>query len=187
MTERGLEPWSEDVSARERVREVATTLTEPRSVEWVRDQARVSSRQTAKEELEMLVEFGQLSPVEGDSGDTKYAPNYQRRYFDELAQLINHHTRVELREEIATIQAEIDEGMAEFSVESRTELEGTLSDEALDSEAIQQRNRVLRRWERYEDNKHLLKHALELYDDVRSPHPKSDDSFDFSSSRQGDR
>lgn len=171
MTERGLNSWSEDVSARERVREVATTLTKPRSVEWVRDQAEVSSRKTAEEELEMLAEFGQVYPVEGDAGNIKYAPNYQRRYFDELAELIDNHTRVELREEIATIQAEIDEWMAEFSVESRTELEATISNEALDGEAIRQRNRVLRRWERYEDNKRLLEHALELYDDVRSLHP----------------
>ena len=33
MTERGLDSWTDGLSARERVREIATTLTEPRSVE----------------------------------------------------------------------------------------------------------------------------------------------------------
>ena len=33
MTERGLDSWTDGLSVRERVREIATTLTEPRSVE----------------------------------------------------------------------------------------------------------------------------------------------------------
>lgn len=167
MSNGGLGSWTDDLSARERVREIATTLTEPRSVEWVREQAQVSSWQTAKDELEMLVEFGQVQAVKGDDGNTKYAPNYQLRYFIELTELINNHTRAELREEIASIQAEIDEWKREFRVESRNELESTLTQDDLDSEAIRDRNCVLRQWERYEDNKRLLKHALELYDDAR--------------------
>lgn len=171
MSDRGLSSWGDDLTARERVREIAMTLTEPRSVEWVRKEADVSSWQTAKDELEMLVEFGQVQAIEGDDGNTKYAPNYQRRYFDEVAELINDHTRAELREEIASVQADIDEWKTQFGVESRDALEATLTDDALDSEDIQQRNRVLRQWERYEDNKRLLKHALELYDDARDLHP----------------
>ncbi|WP_255171281.1 DUF7342 family protein [Natrononativus amylolyticus] len=171
MTDHGLGSWTDDLSTRERVRAIATTLTEPRSVEWVREQAQVSSWQTAKDELEMLVEFGQVQAIEGDDGNTKYAPNYQLRYFNEVTELINNHTREELREEIASIQAEIDEWKREFAVESRDELESTLTDDGLDSEAIRGRNRVLRHWEGSEDNKRLLKHALELYDDVRELYP----------------
>ncbi|SEH66994.1 hypothetical protein SAMN05192561_1272 [Halopenitus malekzadehii] len=48
-----------------------------------------------------------------------------------------------------------------------SQLEATLTDDDLDSETIRERNRVLRQWERYVDNKRLLKHALELYDDAR--------------------
>ncbi|EMA63084.1 DUF7342 family protein [Halorubrum lipolyticum] len=171
MTDRGLGSWTDDLSARERVREIATTLTEARSVEWVRKEAQVSAWQTAKDELEMLVEFGQLQAVDGDDGHTKYAPNYQLRYFSEVTELINTHTREELREEIANIQSEIDEWKTEYEVESRDELESTLADDGLDSTAIRERNRILRRWERYEDNKRLLKHALELYDDARELYP----------------
>ncbi len=174
MTDPGLESWTDGLSSRERVREIATTLTRPRSVEWVREQAQISSWQTAKDELEMLVEFGQIHDIEGDDGNTKYAPNYQLRYFNEVTELINNHSREELREEIATIQAEIDEWKTEFDIESRDDLESTLTDDDLTSEAIQERNRVLRQWETYEDNKRLLKHALELYDDARSLYPGQD-------------
>ena len=180
MTDGGLGSWTDGLSSRERVREIATTLTGPRSVEWVREQAQVSSWQTAKDELEMLVEFGQVQAIEGDDGNTKYVPNYQLRYFNELTDLINTHTRAELREEIASIQADIDEWKREFSVDSRDDLEATLTDENLDSEAIQERNRVLRQWERYQDNKRLLKHALELYDDARELYPGQTVSSDSS-------
>ena len=176
MTDRGLESWTDGLSARERVREIATTLTQPRSVEWVREEAQISSWQTAKDELEMLAEFGQIHDIEGDDGNTKYAPNYQLRYFTEVAELINNHTREELREEIATIQAEIDEWQTEFGVESRDGLESTLTDDDLTSEAIQERNRVLRQWETAEDNKRLLKYALELYDDARALYPGQNNS-----------
>jgi hypothetical protein len=124
----------------------------------------------------MLVEFGQVQAVEGDDGNRKYAPNYQLRYFNEVTELINTHTREELRDEIAAIQAEIDDWKTEFGVESCDGLESTLTDEDLDSEDIQTRNRILRQWERYEDNKRLLKHALELYDDARELHLGQNDS-----------
>lgn len=168
--DRGLESWTEGLTARERVREIATALTRPRSVEWVREEAGISSWQTAKDELEMLAEFGQVQTVDID-GNTKYAPNYQLRYFNEITELINDHTREELREQIADVQATIDEWKADFDVESRSDLESTLTEADLSSEDIRERNRILRQWERYEDNKRLLRHALELYDDARSLHP----------------
>ena len=180
MPESGLESWSDGLSARERVREIATMLTQARSVEWVRTQAQISSWQTAKDELEMLVEFGQLHDVEGDDGNTKYAPNYQFRYFNEVTELINTHTREELRQEIASIQSEIEEWKTELDVESRDKLESTLTDDGLTTEAIQERNRVLRKWETHVDNKRLLKHALELYDDARSLYPGQPDSSNSS-------
>lgn len=180
MTDRGLDSWADGLSARERVREIATTLTQPRSVEWVREEALISSWQTAKDELEMLVEFGQLHAIDGDDGNTKYAPNYQLRYVNEVTELINSHTRDELREEIATIQEHIDEWKTEFDVESRDDLESTLSDDGINSGDVRERNTVLREWERYEDNKRLFTHALELYDDARSLYPGQDDSSNSS-------
>lgn len=180
MADSGIGSWTDGLSARERVREIGTTLTEPRSVEWVREQAQISSWQTAKDELEMLVEFGQVQAVEGDDGNTKYAPNYQLRYINEVVEMINTHTRAELREEIASIQSEIDEWKQEFSVESREQLESTLADDDLDSEAIRERNTILRQWDRYEDNKRLLSHALELYDDTCELYPGQNDSSNSS-------
>lgn len=180
MTERGLNSWTDDLTARERVREIAMSLTQPQSVDWVRTKAQISAWQTAKDELEMLVEFGQLHAFEGDDGNTKYAPNYQRRFFDEVAELINDRSRNELREEIAAIQAKIEAWQTEFNIGSRDELEETLTEDDLTSDGIRERNKVLRQWEHYEDNKRLLKHALELYDDARALHPGRNESTNSS-------
>ena len=167
MPDAGLESWTSGLSPRERVREISTTLTQPRSVEWIRKEAGISSWEAAKDELEMLAEFDEIRAVEVD-GNTKYAPNYQRRYFDELAELIEDHTREELREEVAAIQEEIEKWQSGFGVDSRRELESTLTDEGLSSEEIRARNRVLRQWERRQGNKRLLEHALALSDDACS-------------------
>lgn len=168
MIDRGLESWTDGLSARERVRDVATTLTRPCSVEWIREEAQVSSRQTTREVLVTLAEFGRVHEVEDDDGNTKYVPNYQLRYFDQVTELINNHSRSELREQIAAIRKGIDEWKIEFDVESRDALESTLSDDGLSGADVRERNAALRQWERYEDNMRLLEHALGLYDDIRS-------------------
>lgn len=89
------------------------------------------------------------------------------RCFKEVTELIDEYTRDELREEIATLQKNIEEWKTEFNVESRRALELTLTEEDLSNEDTRARNMVLRRWEYYEENQRLLKHALELYDDTQ--------------------
>lgn len=180
MADRGIESWAAGLSARERVREIARTITQPRSVEWVRTEAGISSWQTAKDELEMLAEFGQVHAIEGDDGNRKYAPNYQVRYFNELAALINDHTRKELRDEIADLQGQIDEWKTRFDVESRDELESTLTEAELSGADVRTRNTVLRRWDQYDDTMRLVKHALELYVDARALYPGENDPSDSS-------
>lgn len=185
MTDRGLRSWTHGLSPREQVRAIATTLTEPRSGEWIREQARVSSWQTTKDELEMLAESGHLHELDGDDEVTKYAPNDKRRYITEVTELINTHTREELREEIGVIQSDIDQWMHDFDVASREALVSTLTDETLGRDAIRKQKQVLRRWERQADNKRLLHHALELYDDARTLYQERNDETNSSNSLSG--
>jgi hypothetical protein len=77
-------------------------------------------------------------------------------------------------------KSKIDEWKTKFDIESQDDLESTLTDDGLSSESAHDRNTILGRWEQYEDNKRLLKHALELYDDVGSLDPGQDRSSDSS-------
>jgi hypothetical protein len=160
----------EDLSARERVRRVAETLSRPRSVNWIRQEADVSWA-TAKDELDRLVEHEQLRRVypdaEGEAAeDPRYVPDYKTQYLSRIRELTDDHSRAELREEIAAIQDEIGGWRDEFDVEGRGELEASLTAEDLTGDEVRRRNRVLRRWERNEETKTLLRHALDLYDDL---------------------
>lgn len=73
MTDRGIASWTDGLSDRESVREIVLTITRPRTVEWICEEARVSSWQTAKDELERLIETGKIRSIDEDDG-TMYSP-----------------------------------------------------------------------------------------------------------------
>jgi len=86
------------MSARDRIRAVAETLREPRSVNWISEQAD-AAWSTTNEELQTLADQGQLRRVA--SGETtRYQPDYTRQLFEEIRTLIEENTREELRERI---------------------------------------------------------------------------------------
>jgi len=63
----GVQSWSKSMSARERIRAVAETLREPRSVNWISEQADAAWSTTNKQ-LQDLVDQGQLRRVK--AGET---------------------------------------------------------------------------------------------------------------------
>jgi len=95
------------MSARDRIRAVAETLREPRSVNWISEQAD-AAWSTTNEELQDLVDQGQLRRVEAGE-TTRYQPDYTRLLFEEIRTLIEANTREELRSELAAITKEIEE------------------------------------------------------------------------------
>ena len=161
-----MESWSDELGSRERVRAIARTLSRPRSVNWVGREADVSWG-TAKDELNRLVEYGQLERVypEGDDTSPQYAPDHRTRYLSRIRELVEENEPGELRSEMAAVQDEIDAWCEEYGVDSRAELEESLAD-GHDGAEIRERNEVLRRWRRNEQTKRLLTHALRLYDDL---------------------
>ncbi|UWG49320.1 HTH-domain containing transcriptional regulator (plasmid) [Halalkaliarchaeum sp. AArc-CO] len=103
------------MSARDRIRAVAETLREPRSVNWISEQAD-AAWSTTNEELQDLVE-GQLRRVEAGE-TTRYQPDYTRQLFEEIRTLIEENTREELRNELAAITEEIEEWQATYDIET---------------------------------------------------------------------
>lgn len=166
-----MDSWTEGRSTRERVRKIALSITRPRSVNWIKDEADVASWDTTKDELERLVEYGQIKRIKDDSGSEtqyRYGPDYRRRYLDRVEELAANHTKAELRNEVATIQEEIEVWQDTYDVDSLGELEDSVTDANLSSDEIRERNVVVRRWERSRETKRLIDHALSLYDDLES-------------------
>lgn len=164
--------WKDDRSPRERVRQIAETVTDPVSANWVSEQADVGW-QTAKDELEQLVDRGDLRRV--DQGeDVRYVPDFTRLYTERIRELALSFTREELREEIVEAKGEIEVIQSEYAVESRDELEASLSDEDVSADEARTRQRAVREWEEIADELQLLEHALSLYDDLHDVDPYVD-------------
>ena len=162
----GVQSWTETMSARERIRSIALTLSEPRSTNWISDQAE-AAWSTTNQELEDLVDRGQLRRVDV-SESTLYQPDYTRLLFDELRQLIEKHTREQLQAELTAIAEEIEDWQEAYGVETWEELEQSLADGTLSSAKIRERRDVIRDWQANEEDRRLISHALELYSDVEA-------------------
>lgn len=176
----GVQSWAESMTARERIRAIAKTLHEPRSINWISDQAD-AAWSTTNQELQDLVEQGQLRRVEiGDT--TLYQPDYTRRLFDEIRALIEENTREALRNELAAITEEIEAWQATYDVKTWADLEQSLADDSLSSTEIRERRDVIAFWRENEEDRRLIKHALELYSDVESAREQMTDVVDRATS-----
>lgn len=157
-----VESWNDSMTARERVETIATTLSHPRTANWVAEQADVKW-DTAKKHLEDIVESGVLLVTDDD----RYVPDPTRAYFDHLRELILTNDKEALRGELESIAERIEEWKTTYDVTSTEELEATLAED-LDLAEIRDRRRVLRRWENSQRSRETIETALRLYDDVQS-------------------
>ena len=156
-----VDDWTTAMTARERVQSIAETIPEPRTPNWVAEQAEVKW-DTAKKHLEDLVEQGLV--LKTDEG--RYYSDPSRAYFDHLRDLIIENDKDRLREELAAIAEEIEGWREEYDVETLDELETSLGDDSLTVEEIHDRRRVARQWEENQQYRDLFTTALSLYDDV---------------------
>jgi len=162
----GVQSWTESMSPRERIRAVAETIREPRSVNWISEQAD-AAWSTTNEELQDLVDQGQLRRVEAGE-TTRYQPDYTRLLFEEIRTLIEENTREDLRSELAAITEEIEEWQSTYNVETWEDLEQSLAEGSLSSDELHERRDVITRWEENREDRRLIKHALALYSDVEA-------------------
>jgi hypothetical protein len=154
------------MSARDRIRAVAESLREPRSVNWISEQAD-AAWSTTNEELQDLVEQGQMRRVEAGE-TTLYQPDDTRLLFEEIRTLIEENTREELRSELAAITGEIEEWQTTYDVETWEDLEQSLAGGDLPSADLRKRRDVIAFWRENEEDRRLIKHALALYSDVEA-------------------
>lgn len=157
-----VEPWTDAMTARERVETIATTLTEPRTANWIAQQADVKW-DTAKKHLDSLADAGELLVT----SDDRYVPDPTRAYFDHLRELILTNEREELRGELEAIATRIEEWKTTYGVDSPEDLEATLAED-LPVDEISDRRQALRRWENSLRSRDTIQTALQLYGDVQS-------------------
>lgn len=167
--------WTETTTARERVRAIAETMTEPRSINWISTQANVAWS-TARDELHALDEQGRLRRVDADDA-TLYQPDHTRLLFEEVRRLAEENSREQLRSELAAITEEIEDWREKYGVETWEDLEGTLADDDLSSSSLSERRDVIAFWNENERDRRLIKHALELYEDIEDARNRTTDAL----------
>ena len=116
MSEQGLDAWKEHTSAFDRVRSVAQTVSNPRSVAWIAERAAVAEN-TARDHLERLVELNVLLAYDRE-GATKYGPDPMHARLQTLRELVEEYDHDELLDRKAALQGDIEEWQAEYGVES---------------------------------------------------------------------
>jgi len=157
-----VESWTDSMTARERVETIATTLSEPRTANWIAGQADVKW-DTAKKHLDDLADSGELLVT----SDDKYVPDPTRAYFDQLRELILTNDKEELRGELEAFADRIEKWKTTYDVDSPEDLEATLADD-LPADEISERRQALRRWENSLRSRDTIQTALHLYDDIQS-------------------
>lgn len=156
--------WTDDTSGRERVRHVAETLTEPTPVGEIAERAEVS-RATAADELQGLASDDWVTETTVD-GTQAYDLNPVRLLFDEVTDLIDDHSREELEQQLADLKTEQEEVAAAYDAPSLAAFREQLATEELSAAELRERRNVIETWEAINTEIGLVKHALQLYDDV---------------------
>jgi Mn-dependent DtxR family transcriptional regulator len=164
MAESNPRSWTEKMSGRERVRQVVELLDEPTPVQEIANRADVS-RATADDELQRLQSDDWVTETTVD-GTKAYDLNPVRMLFDEVTDLIEAHSRDELESQLTELKQEQEELAAEYEVSSLDEFRGQLAAEELSADELRERRNVITTWEAINTELALVKHALQLYDDV---------------------
>lgn len=156
--------WTDDTSGRERIRYVVELLDGPTPVDEIAERAAVS-RTTADDELKRLASDDWVTETVVD-GKKAYDLNPVRLLFDEITDLIEAHSRDELEQRLAALTAEREDLADEYGVDSLSALREQLVEADLSAEQIRERRHAIETWEALEADLGLVKHALQLYDDV---------------------
>ncbi|TQQ83717.1 hypothetical protein EGH24_02735 [Halonotius terrestris] len=153
--------WTESVSAADRVRSVATTVGEPRTVNWIAGEAEVA-HETASKYLDQLVADGKLETSEA-GGKTVYRPDPVGQYLAEMHSLYAEHTADELADRLTEITDQLRRWQNEYDIETPNELRAAIS-ETTEAATAEEYRRVASEWEQLQYRQSLIEDTLRLYD-----------------------
>lgn len=165
-----LEEWKDETAGVDRVITVALSVKQPRTVDWISDQAEVSPS-TARDHLERLVELHVLSAVE-QRGAKTYFPDSAYQRFREVSQLVEEHTRDEIERITIGAKEDIEEIKEKYDVESPEELRKLATEEATTSTDAREYFKKASEWDTHLHMLSIAKDALERYDEF-SQQPQS--------------
>jgi predicted ArsR family transcriptional regulator len=157
----GAKPWRQQTSAFDRVRSVALSVSEPRSVAWIAGEALVADN-TAREHLERLVEMRILQAEPGDAGTTYYPdPVYVRTR--EIRSLVEEHDRDDLAALASDLRGDIEEWADTYESADPDELRSRTARPGCSQNDASEYRRVASDWDHARYRLSLIEDALGRY------------------------
>ena len=156
----GVGTWTDQVSAFDRVRSVAETLSQPRPASYIADEAHVAET-TARTHLDCLVDLGIL--LESNHGGiTMYSPDPLYTRMQTVRDLLDEHDRDELIRRKSRLQDQIETWRDEFEVES---LDALREQAAKADDAAERRNilETVSDWELVDYRLGIVEEVIENY------------------------
>lgn len=157
----GERPGWRDRSAADRVRSVATTLSEARTANWIAEEAEVA-HETARKYLDRLVDDGTLETMAAD-GKTLYSPDPVGQYLGEMHRLYAEHTPDELADSLTEITEQVGAWQEAYDADTPNKLRAAIGD-TTDEATAEEYRRVATEWEQLQYRQSLVEDTLRLYD-----------------------
>lgn len=154
------ERWKDHQSAFDRVRSVAVTVSEPRSVAWIADQAHVAEN-TARDHLQRLVEMNVLQTVSGETA-TQYRPDPIYTRLQALRDILDGRDRDDLLALRGDLQEQVEAWQTEYDAGSPDDLreQAAHAETAAETRAMR---RTANDWEIVAYRLRLVEDAIEHY------------------------
>jgi len=158
----GADRWKEHQSAFDRVRAVALTISEPKSANWIVEQANVSEN-TARDHLQRLVEMNVLRVVSRET-TIEYEPDPLYTRIQALRDLLDNYYLDDLLELRRDLQQQVEEWQNEYDADSPSDLreQAGHTDTA---EETQRMRRTANDWDTIAYRLQLVDDTIEHYSD----------------------
>lgn len=160
---RGSAAWKAQTKAIERVIDVAQTLEQPRTANWIAEQAAVAE-QTARDHLDLLTDLGVLTATTAHSV-TRYQPDAAYARFQTVSRCVEQHTKTDLLDTVEELREQTAAIETEYGVETPDELRALATDEETPIEDITDYRRAAAEWDSLRHRLSIYQEALERYDE----------------------
>jgi DNA-binding transcriptional regulator GbsR (MarR family) len=158
-----IETWKDETQGIDRVISVALSVEQPRTAEWIAEEAHVSEG-TARSHLERLVELRILSAVK-KRGATTYFRDSAYQKFRQVSKFVEKYDPSELEEVTVQTKQTLEELREEFDVESPGELREKATDPSTDSRDARRYFERASEWDQHLRTLSITQEALERYNE----------------------
>lgn len=164
----GTNQWKQYRSAFDQVRSIIATVSEPKSADWVAEQAHLTEN-TTRDHLQRLVEINVIQIIPGETA-TQYVSDPLYTRIQALHDLLDGHDRDDLIELRGDLQERVEEWQTEYDSDSSSELRELAAhvDTAAETREIR---RAANDWDIIEYRLELVEDAIEHYSDYAGSTP----------------